>query len=202
MSVHIIFKVAFSRVQKKVHILRQLSSKILDKIQIPPPTWSINDLHLSSAPSDTSISDEEYHKLAYRCLIDIRVFTPEENRRMKQSLCDIMRCVSVVTDHVQASNGSDPLSSMNQDHTHSVKSKADVDTSELKPLDENDLVKKNSCDTTRSRIEEQNDWIVHDRKEAEEVLQYIRQGKGDKMMRREEDGHWYFSLRTDADSSR
>lgn len=178
-----------NRIRQVQHILRSFNAKPVDKTQIPPPTWSIQDLHLSSAHLDKSISDEEYHKLAYRCLIDIRVLTPEQNLQLKQSLCDIMRCVSLVTDH---NPWHDPMNPRNDEGTKS----SDMDMNKMTLLNKVDSLSQNYPHKTRSRTEEQNEWVAYDRKEAEQVLQNIRQGKGEKLTRREEDGHWYFALKT------
>jgi len=169
--------------------LRHVSSS---NVAIPPPTWSLKDLHLSSTDKDKPISDDEYHQLAYRCLIDIRIFTPEQNVIMKQSLTDIMRCVSIVSEYKQLK---EPR--INQSHEKDeISIRHELSKMVTKPME----LPKNFCNTARSRVEEQSDWIMHDRKEVEDILHHMKQGKGQKLKRREEDGHWYFSVRTDAES--
>ena len=107
---------------------------------------------------------------------------------MKQSLTDIMRCVSVVTEHNQLHGSIDPR---NEEGSRVYSSTLDDFNPEDKSL---------YC-TARSSIDEKDEWDSYDCKEAEQVMKYIRMGGGEKQVKREEDSHWYFSLRTGIDDN-
>eukprot|EP00566_Odontella_aurita_P021331 CAMPEP_0113584270 /NCGR_PEP_ID=MMETSP0015_2-20120614/33009_1 /TAXON_ID=2838 /ORGANISM="Odontella" /LENGTH=217 /DNA_ID=CAMNT_0000489299 /DNA_START=130 /DNA_END=782 /DNA_ORIENTATION=- /assembly_acc=CAM_ASM_000160 len=83
-----------------------------DRIEIPPPTWSVADLRLTPDSDGTfpaSVSDEELHRLARRCLIDVRILPPSDRERLKVELAGMMRCISVVCDDSSSSSSSSSL---------------------------------------------------------------------------------------------
>ena len=72
-------------------------------IRIPDPSWSFGDLRLSSESDvaievPSSVTDTELHRLARRCLIDVRVLPPQDREDLKRGLSDILKCLSVVCD--------------------------------------------------------------------------------------------------------
>lgn len=74
-------------------------------VRIPEPTWSIADLRLTSSSSsdaraedrgERGVTDAELEILARRCLIDVSRLPPLNRESLRESLADIMRCVSVL----------------------------------------------------------------------------------------------------------
>ena len=70
-----------------------------NSIQVPPePSWSVNELRLTSNNEDDKISEQELATLARRCLIDIRRLSPERREKLQIHVGGIMRCASVLLD--------------------------------------------------------------------------------------------------------
>lgn len=63
----------------------------------PPPSWSVNELRLTSNKDD-KISNEELATLARRCLIDVRRLSPERRDELRVHVAGIVRCASVLLD--------------------------------------------------------------------------------------------------------
>ena len=78
------------------------SSRIQNRCfsQVPPPTWSMNDLHLEAtkhtAGEIPTIQDEELDILAQRCLLDVQRLSEQERTELKVELGKIMQCISLV----------------------------------------------------------------------------------------------------------
>jgi len=65
---------------------------------VPPPTWSMNDLHLEATPGQEqpTIRDDELDILAQRCLIDVQQLSEQERNELKIGVGKIMKCISLV----------------------------------------------------------------------------------------------------------
>jgi len=64
--------------------------------KIPEPTWSLNDLNLTSKSNQPIMNDKELDTLAQRCLLDVQSLSQEERHELKLELGNIMRCISLV----------------------------------------------------------------------------------------------------------
>lgn len=65
--------------------------------RVPRPTWSLDELNLTSSPNDATITtDEELDALAQRCLLDVKNIPESERHRLKVELSKIMKCLALV----------------------------------------------------------------------------------------------------------
>ena len=93
-----------------------------NQVQVPPlPSWSVKELRLTSTDGeeeDSKISNEELATLARRCLIDIRMLTPERRDKLRTHIGGIMRCASVLLDsrNLDDSNINNDNSSIQNDN--------------------------------------------------------------------------------------
>ena len=150
---------------------------------LPPPTWSLRQLQLSSSSTATtttpSISDQELNVLARRCLIDIK---DEEREELKKNLNNILHCTSLV-----CTVEKDDTVILNEEDFYDVP---------------RGLGSKSSCPVRRDNETNQKEKSELSEMKAKEVLDELkRQGKmvtneSHKDVDKWHKENWYFSLVT------